>query len=186
MKVRNRIVIIIIILLLLLKKNKNVRLFSQKTHKLDNSEESEIYFTKQEYSGYLLKIYRKFLDLGIYISKFYSPIAANCVFELNSTYLIAPDSKMYFCTSSDSTEMYKIGDLQGNGIIRFQENKTEEIINARRDECKNCIMYPQCLGGCKYLITKNMEECVAEKYILKEIIKLYYDELLKIEEEVMV
>jgi uncharacterized protein len=43
-------------------------------------------------------------------------------------------------------------------------------------KCFDCKVMPWCMGGCGFLKVKKINECIPEKYIINDLIKLYYKE----------
>ncbi|WP_129407802.1 hypothetical protein [Marinitoga lauensis] len=58
-----------------------------------------------------------------------------------------------------------------------EKNYYKKILrNPFSGERLNCKVLPWCMGGCFLLETKKLEKCIPEKYILNDLIKLYYEE----------
>jgi len=156
--------------------NKNVTLNFQQTHNFGVNNNKNIYFlSKKVYSKELLKVYKLLLKYNLPIPKYSPLLAMHCTFDSINTYLISPDLKVYHCSGSNNdifTEISKI-DSQGKMVkhSNYYSKYTRNIFN--KEKCTVCKMLPLCYGGCSNLESINQDECIPEKYIFEEVVKLY-------------
>ncbi|MNC53824.1 hypothetical protein D3C75_1032670 [compost metagenome] len=84
---------------------------------------------------------------------------------------------LYLCTASDFTPEYSIGMLGENGEI--QGGRPSEMVERDiflKTKCVDCRLLPLCMGGCSKLEAMGEDECIPERYIFPELLKLYYEE----------
>ena len=46
-------------------------------------------------------------------------------------------------------------------------------------ECIHCSVLPLCMGGCHFLELKRQNKCIPEKYIMSDLVALYYADSMK-------
>ncbi|SDC70244.1 radical SAM/SPASM domain-containing protein [Geotoga petraea] len=136
------------------------------------------YQSVKEYSKDLLLIYNLLLNKKIKIP-FYFTKGYNCEFDRLNTYLINTDGKFYRCSSSEKEEAFYLGDINSKGELfknakSFYNKMLRDPFESKK--CFDCKVMPWCMGGCGFLKVKKINECIPEKYIINDLIKLYYKE----------
>ncbi|SHF33464.1 uncharacterized protein SAMN02745164_02263 [Marinitoga hydrogenitolerans DSM 16785] len=159
----------------------NVMLHFNEAKKFDiNYTNEDIFYNDiKEYSKVLLKIYITLLRYGKKIP-FYDIKGYNCGFDRINTFLVETDGTLYHCTSSEKEKVFEMGYIDNNGDLNLNEkNYYKKILrNPFSGECLNCKVLPWCMGGCFLLETKKLKKCIPEKYILNDLIELYYEEAI--------
>ena len=111
-----------------------------------------------------------------------SPISHNCPFDLDNAVMIGRDGSIRQCSSTA-------------GVIGMLDQKTGQIIKGENygkykhrrptadPHCRECKCLPLCMGGCAYLEGKELQKCNPERYAIEEIVKLYAQQNLPIQEQ---
>ena len=101
-------------------------------------------------------------------SKFYStPRIHACMKEDPNSFVIDVDGFIYACEHYVGRSENAIGDLKVglyNDDDRFKQN-------VLRDECRNCLYLPKCMGGCASSYTGGDSACMIDKYIINAYMK---------------
>lgn len=134
------------------------------------------YGSIEEYAGKLLEIYKSLAKYGFPIPM-YSFRGYNCDFDCINNFLIDTDGKLYQCKCEGPESPLYLGELAEDGIAQFrQRNLARKMLREpfEKDACLRCKVLPMCMGGCNYLEQLGREACIPEKYILDEVVALYY------------
>lgn len=92
-----------------------------------------------------------------------SRINYSCDFIYNKAYCINPDLSVGYCSGW--------GDLKKK---EFSDNIVDVFPSLiLKDKCKFCNILPLCLGGCKVKADLGYNECIPEKYIIKDLLINY-------------
>jgi uncharacterized protein len=99
------------------------------------------------------------------------PISYNCLFDLETTVMIACDGSLRHCSSSSSP----LARLSGGGKETGRTDLHEKVKG--RDPladpaCVECSYLPMCMGGCSYLAEIGQEKCPPERYVLPQLVAL--------------
>ena len=140
-------------------------------HDLEN-----IYFSsKQEYATKLLEVYKIFLSYNIPLPRYSPLLYTNCTFDSINTFLISPDLKIYQCSAAENIFDFEVGYIDEYGVMKLSTTYFRKFVKDifKKEKCINCKMIPLCYGGCSYLEGNKQNECIPEKYIFNDIIKLY-------------
>ncbi|WP_222850451.1 radical SAM/SPASM domain-containing protein [Paenibacillus tengchongensis] len=152
----------------------------QKVHNYNGNAEDEsgVYFaSKEDYAAQLLDVYRLLADKGLTLPRYTVLKKVHCDFEKRNTAVVGPDMNLYICTASDFTPEYSLGLLGENGSIT--DERPSEMVERNifaKDKCLSCRLLPLCMGGCSKLEAMGEDECIPERYIFLELLKLYYQE----------
>lgn len=159
--------------------NERLKLHFNQTHKFDNKshiDDDKIFFSDQkEYAQKLLGVYKLLFKYKVPVPQ-YSPLAyMNCQFDSINTFLISPELKLFFCSASENGPFFELGYIDNCGNVNLYSNYYKKIDRNifSKEKCIKCKLLPLCMGGCNYLETCNHEECIPEKYIFEDLIKLY-------------
>lgn len=135
------------------------------------------------YEGMILadeELNEEYLDLLEYTNSLTKPnyIGAFCNVDFPGSVVIRPDGSLCKCWA----EVVETSDLDisinsdTNKVLHFMK---QAIHSVERMSCENCIIYPTCIGGCKY---KNytISECNAKRrMVLSTVWRLYFKEKIK-------
>ncbi|QQY79108.1 uncharacterized protein EDD65_10822 [Keratinibaculum paraultunense] len=157
-------------------------LYFQQTTKFQNSSEIDNYYfsSLEEYALALSNIYNVLYENKLPIPR-YSSYGVNCKFDCINHFLINTDLELVRCSSTESNESSMIGKIV-NGLIDENINVTNEKIAYDpfiKEKCINCKVLPFCKGGCYLLQKTGRNECIPEKYILEDYVKLLYREAIR-------
>ncbi|GAB6108929.1 radical SAM protein [Fusibacter bizertensis] len=147
---------------------------------LSSQNVSDFYFASvQEYSKVLINIYKTLSNYNLKIPR-YNSNGTNCQFDCTNHFLLNTNLEMIRCTSTEHNDKSILGKIS-NGVI------VENSINMKRKnmfspfnevKCNECLVMPFCKGGCNLLKEMGEVECIPEKFILHEYIKLIYEEAI--------
>ncbi len=159
-------------------KNKKLSLhFNEATkHDVSYTDEDIFYDTQSEYANKLLSIYKELVKYG-YNIPLYPRISVGCAFDKINNFLIDVDSSIYQCSSCDDERLFYLGEIQNDGRLNINKAvQYEKLLYEpfENPECLSCKVLPMCLGGCSYKRKKGKEYCIPEKYIMYNLIELYY------------
>jgi len=111
----------------------------------------------------LLKVIQKLFDLHFYVDYYMLPKAGVCFAERLNQVLFNYDGGVFKCsTISKFNEENSLGKLDLNtGHVEWDENKLASLIkDITPQKCKECVLYPICLGPCnKNLLIKKGSIC---------------------------
>ncbi len=135
------------------------------------------------YEGMILaneELNEEFLDLLEYTNSLEKPcyIGAFCNVDFPGSVVIRSDGSLCKCwaevvETSDSTISIK---NETDHILHFMKQAKQSV---KRTACKDCVIYPTCLGGCLYR-TYTTSECNAKRrLVLSTICRLYFKEKIK-------
>lgn len=146
---------------------------------LDDST-SDVCFTNKEFGRIWPDMLKIVARHGFSVPSI-SPISHNCPFDLDNAVMIGRDGSVRQCSSTDRV----IGMLDGK-TGRIAKNDSYEKFKHRHptsdSHCRECRCLPLCMGGCAYLEGKELEKCNPERYAIEEIVKLYAQQNLPIDE----
>jgi len=128
--------------------------------------------TRKEYAQSLLKSYKLLMDAGYNINRC-GHLTMSCALDRQSAYVFTPNLEIESCTSDEKA----IGRLDDEGNLIYHNNYYLKMLRRSLDKpkCKHCKVMPMCMGGCTLLESKHKESCIPEKYIINELIPLYYE-----------
>lgn len=157
----------------------NIKLHIQGTNKFENSDEvDDLYFEDtKDYSKYLLKIYEDLKDENYEIPK-YKNFGTNCSFDCMNNFYINSELKILRCSSCDNSKESQIATIKDGTLVFNKEalDKKEKYIGFEKDKCEECNMLPICKGGCYLKHSLNQDECIPEKYFVKDYVRLLYEQ----------
>lgn len=159
--------------------NKKLQLHFNEAKKFDicYTDENMFYNSTEEYSKVLLRVYKTLLMNGFSVPR-YLANSINCEFDCINTFLVDTDGKLFQCSACAQDENFHIGNLCASGEIKY--NNVPYVRKMLRNpfenlECIHCKVLPMCLGGCNFLEVKGKNKCIPEKYIIQDLIELYYE-----------
>jgi len=135
------------------------------------------------YEGMILadeELNEEYLDLLEYTNSLVKPdyIGAFCNVDFPGSIVVRPDGSLCKCwaeavaTSGSNISIYSTT----NHILHFMKQAKQSV---ERIACEDCIIYPTCLGGCKYR-KYTISECNAKRrMILSTICRLYFKEKIR-------
>lgn len=147
---------------------------------LSQNKDNFYYSNLLEYSKSYVKFQNTFYDLGM---KFCRPtlMSIGCPFSGDSCYMIEPDLKLCFCTSSDNNGEFLYGLIDENGEENIDMNNYLNRIKYspfKDEKCLNCKILPLCMGGCPLKNFLGKEACIPERYSIEDYVKLLYKEAI--------
>lgn len=107
----------------------------------------------------MLDLYNKFRELGIKIPIFPYKKIKGCMMQSINSYIIGPEGEIYKCWNDVSDENKIIGNINNSELkdaSLFIKYTTQAIPFC--EECKQCMVFPLCDGGCSYHRYRNMFE----------------------------
>jgi len=151
--------------------HKNLELAFNEAVDLNDSSNSELFFnTREEYSQAKLVAYNAMARHNMKIEPMLYT-GTSCQFDKAEAFVITTNLELEYCTSSDIIA----GRINSKG--EFEENFSlyKRILREpfEKEKCKNCNILPICMGGCALLEKINDDSCMAEKYIIEDVVRLY-------------
>jgi len=148
--------------------NQKVRLLFPQLHNYSDQKDSETYYENEEYFHDLLKIMELLIHYKKKIPR-YGPIFTSCNMYAKNTFVISPDLELEICTSQED----QVGRIDEEGNAVFNENVSmKERYFAVEEKCKECILLPMCMGGCRLKQSRNQNCCIMDVADLKPYIDL--------------
>lgn len=158
---------------------KNVIIYINEVKKFDLSEDiDDFYFSSiEEYSDTHHEIQKMFLKNKM---GFPRPTRLNigCPFSGENGYIVEPDLKLNFCTSSENLD-YIQGYIDLDGIKIINSENTQRKLSYspfKIKECLECNILPMCMGGCQLKYIKGFSPCIPEKFNIDNFIKILHEE----------
>jgi uncharacterized protein len=102
----------------------------------------------------------------------------NCGMQIKTNCAIDPQGFMYKCIKDIGYKDRVIGHVS---VGRYCNSYEENYLNLDlHKECSDCILFPMCLGGCKYdCVNKKDDICRIDKDFLSNVINHIYSNYLK-------
>lgn len=107
----------------------------------------------------IMDLYRDIEKAGIDTNIFPYRRVKGCMMHSNHAFIIGPEGELYKCWNDVSDESKIIGHISSNklsGQSRLIKYSTQAIPFC--NECKDCLVFPICDGGCSYHRYRNMFE----------------------------
>lgn len=135
-----------------------------------------LYKKVQQYPAEIMEriigLNRRLIDVGLAKAEsFYTlkPRSSRCFAAYKGGYTIAPNGKLYNCSHNMSPEQC-VGTIWSYDY----ENSVRQafIPKGFSDKCKNCVLLPMCLGGCRAaeLDIADMPQCHLYKSVLDKVL----------------
>ncbi|WP_279323822.1 GNAT family N-acetyltransferase [Anaerococcus sp. AGMB09787] len=132
------------------------------------------------YEGMVLddeELNEEYLDLLEYTNSLENPkyIGAFCNVDFLGSVVIRPDTSLCKCWAevAETSETHISINSKTKNILHFMK---QPIYLGERKSCKTCIIYPTCLGGCKYR-NYTISECdTRRRVVLSTISRLFLKE----------
>jgi uncharacterized protein len=110
-------------------------------------------------SSEIIEMHRLLREEGVDTSDFPSMRQKGCMMHHISGFIIGPEGEIYKCWNDVSNPDAVIGNIDSSdfsNLPRYVKYSIEAI--PFNDECKDCIAFPICDGGCSYHRYRNMFE----------------------------
>lgn len=125
------------------------RIWQERTNRVDESE-------------LLMKSIReRFRQVGFSVSANHIPhdVGQSCYGDKVNHALINYNGDVFGCTARDFSQRNRIGVLDQDGVIRYDEHKLSRRNNAKlhKKVCRKCRIAPICGGGCKQVAFESMD-----------------------------
>jgi uncharacterized protein len=129
---------------------------------------------------------KKFSDNDFIVTSKYSPnnVRESCYADKRNSVLINYNGDIYKCTARDFTSDNKIGYLNYEGELIWENNSLEKRMSAKfqNQKCLDCRILPLCSGGCSQHGLENLgkEYCIyfGEENEIDKIVKTKVEELI--------
>jgi uncharacterized protein len=148
--------------------NKNVTVYFQPMLVENYGGESECYLSNVLQDKTLNL---KYIDLLKYTNNLKKPkfIKAFCNVDFTGSIVVSSGARLYKCwaaTERDNAEFATINDPVSDIIAKMEKTN----FNFKSDKCIECLIFPVCMGGCKYK-PYNADDCLARKKMIINYIK---------------
>lgn len=129
----------------------------------------------EEESKLYLKWYKRAAELGLISieASSFAPFVGYCEANSRNGYAINYDGSIHKCSiamyNSDYADVGTIGNIQNSGREVINEAKLAKWLvsnTAVREECKQCVLFPYCMGGHCFYKKNIKEEWGCNKYLL--------------------
>lgn len=123
-------------------------------------------------------------QIGFYVNSHTSNTVRRCYADKDSSFVVNYDGSIYKCTARDFTEENKEGELLLDGSIAWNERyKKRQAVMYGKKECKNCIIFSLCRGGCSQSILENNNFSCIKGFSEEDKIKFIQQRILDIYKE---
>lgn len=139
-------------------------------------ENKSLCLSKSEFNKNVIKITEYAIKLGLTLGNMSNFKASyiNCYAGHSNTYAFDMYGNVYKCMECNNSNT-KIGMIDDNGNLIEETQVLHTGFDVFSDEkCCNCVMLPNCAGGCISKRCMNEEYCEDVRESVKEYLKLYY------------
>lgn len=111
-------------------------------------------------SQYICNFYEKIKDLGGNVNFFPQKASKGCMINKLNSYIIGPEGEIYKCWNDVSNTEKIVGyinkkQITNKPLLYRYMNETTPFSNS---QCKDCLLFPVCSGGCAWYQYKNIFE----------------------------
>lgn len=126
-------------------------------------------------ASFLQKVFE---EEGIYTKDIY-PFRASkgCMMQQMNSFVIGPKGELYKCWHHLGIDNKKVGDVFDNQIITNFGLLSDIMLEGdvlHDNNCKSCVLFPSCSGGCTDNRNRNEDYCIPAKAMLEDFIDIRY------------
>ncbi|MDR2043871.1 MAG: radical SAM protein [Clostridium sp.] len=128
------------------------------------------YNSREAYAAAYLEIQKKLLEIGQPLPR-HGRTNTFCSMYPSGAYTISPALEIEACTSDEAL----LGRIDSDGNVHYFRSFYDKMLNPlyAREACMACKVLPMCMGGCMLLHKLGRENCIAQKYIIEDLLPLY-------------
>jgi len=121
-----------------------------------------------------------FEEEGIYSPELY-PFRASkgCMMQIMNSFVVGPEGELYKCWHHLGMKEKIVGSLLHPNVITNIGLLANEMIDGDvmfDNECKNCVLFPSCNGGCvDNKVNSKKTECIPFKSMLEDFLEIRYE-----------
>lgn len=100
-----------------------------------------------------------------------------CMMHTTDSYVVGPDGEFYKCWNDIGIKEKIIGNIHSDNIISNYGLLSNMMLNNNPIfdiNCKECILFPSCDGGCANLKTRGEDYCIPAKSKLEDFLEIRY------------
>ena len=148
----------------------------------DDHPQSSCFFDTERQGVFLAKMYR---EHGIVpLSIFPQRCSQSCTLTKRNSFVVGPDGELYKCWDDVGMPEQVVGtlDMANNWNAPLIAQGMVEASYLDDPECKQCLYFPICNGGCHRVRLKNLHSenkhstCTYFKGNLEQLLELYYEQ----------